>query len=183
MEAAANLPGRNTESYEALQPKLDELHVLELMNTKRAGFVKKMQACELELFKMQLDARHPHFEGQAALWYFKSWLTNKLNEGQGSGLLASYAVLYRSIWCYINGAAPMVHQNLLTVFTNGIFGPLPQDSIAAIFQSFRIIMQQAAQIVQPLIQSKTKRRANPGDFNRDLTCVGIDDDEVPWPKT
>lgn len=120
--------------------------------------------------------------GELSLSYFRHWLSIQLNSGQGSGLAAGYAAVYRSIWYHRTGTQPHSHFQAISNFLEILYAGVAEETVHQVANEVRAVLVAASGIIGPLMEEKTKRKDPRLAMNRDLTCMGIEDEELPWVK-
>ena len=154
------------------------------MSAKRADFVRKLQDCERSImFEIRFAGGALSWTAQIALDYFRNWLVEQVNAGQGSSLTLGYASLYHNIGTWGSGMGDMrAIYTALPNFVNMFSQNTSPEASGQINQTLHGILVTALQYVQPLMEDKTKRKDRTRDINRNLLCMGIEDDELPWVK-
>jgi hypothetical protein len=181
-EAATNLLGRNSAAFEKAVPKLEELEILDLMIDKRSEFIRRLQECEFAMLKIQLPVAQQALNTNMALQYFRQRLVDRLNAGWGSGLGKGYAKLYRDIQEDASFVHPNTHWHPANSYVCTLFyGPHPEIT-SAIVSGLQTVSAEAVEILLPILDDKTRKRAKSQEKFWDLKCMEIEDDEIPWLK-
>lgn len=178
-EASTNFLGASKQAYDAARPKLLELGLAVLMDSKRAAFVEKLKACELALFCMQPEDKG-HQRSQIAHDFFCQWLREQITDGKGSGLIGGYGYVYHAIASDEIFTRESRHKALSDYVDGARFKGV--KDVPQLFLWVQGVFTSAAKIVEPLLKQVTQRRNMTLDPHRTLTFMGIEEEELPWIK-
>ena len=181
MEATTNLLGRSWRYLGVMQPRITEIGLSDLMLRKRAAFVLLLETVELLLFKIQPNKNN--WMSRMAVNYFKEWLSQQLIDGKGSSLSPGYGGLYYSIKQQ-RTVTPPSRKGALEAFLNEIRGApngvITRGEWQELEAQLRSVFEQAWQVIEPVTRDKTMRQDKTPDTCRSLTCMEVQQDELPW---
>lgn len=182
MEAATNLIGGAQASFDLALEDLKELQIADLMEKKRSLFKATLRDCEFDMFQIQARSQENRWPIHFAVSFFRQWLTEQLSLGQGSRLAFGYAQLYHMVAYrlppppYVFGPLP-IEQHMVK-----FYGSATPAGIEVVSQEVTRIFAAAAAIIQPILIDKTRRQDKSNPMQRNLTFMGIEDEEIPWFK-
>ncbi|KAI9702050.1 MAG: hypothetical protein M1836_001394 [Candelina mexicana] len=181
-EAMIRLIGHHEMKTTRYRAKFDSLGIRELIDRKHAAFVNTLRDAEYRLF-LEVDtdvckSKADHKYAVLAVAYFRKWLKQQINAGNGSGLDVEYAKLYHLIRYHASDQEDMLQ--FLTEILSRPGRPLTQD-IVHIFESHvQRLFQAARNIVAPLLVSNAKDVWGYRSLFAPLTFTVITDHDLPW---
>ncbi|KAK3722172.1 hypothetical protein LTR37_002605 [Vermiconidia calcicola] len=178
MEAATHIIGWDEEQYEEASEELEKLSVDGLLDRKRAEFKTLLESHEYRLLRLGPCKKKPHrsHHSYMAVSCFRDWLNRRINIGDGSHLGPSYASLYREI-----GTTPMEDfKPSLEHHMRKANADVLDVTLKDMRPDMELILKRAQDIVRPLLKNEARWQDEYDKPFRPLTCMTIDEKELPW---
>ncbi|KAF2232315.1 hypothetical protein EV356DRAFT_505509 [Viridothelium virens] len=173
-EAATHLLGRSRVAYfEQLGEFFDD-HARCLLRRRRNIFVKSLQNAERSLWTIQPKPKD-HWS-YIAVSFFRQWLSDRIETGEGSRLAPGYARLYHDLAkanCSIKTGIS-AHLELIGMKSN-------ESNIQTLESNLSTVLKAAAKTIKnDLLPNQARQPTDAKDGYRALTFCSPGHSELPW---
>ncbi|KAH9825687.1 seryl-tRNA synthetase [Teratosphaeria destructans] len=176
-EAATNILGRSYRFWNASRPALEEMGIYEMLERKRAIFVKTLTEAEHAIHNLR--PQPPQIPSRRTAYCFlHDELRNAFQISLGCRLGPGYANIYHSI--ADNTTAGIAARRQRAIAYRGTFFTGAADDTDVFLQHVEEAFLAARKSLQPLLKNATMLQPNVNDKHRALTFMKIEDADLPW---